>query len=52
MPCSRSATRAVTPISPDDTLGKVYFDRLFPMGVQAMLEAANLVIAGKHKEVV
>ncbi len=42
----------VTPIGPDDTLGTVYFDRLFPMGVQAMLEAADLVMAGKHKEVV
>jgi methionyl-tRNA formyltransferase len=41
-----------TPISPDDTLGTVYFDRLFPMGVKAMLEAADLVIAGKHREVV
>lgn len=39
-----------TPISPDDTLGSVYFDRLFPMGVQAMLEAADLVLAGKHTE--
>jgi methionyl-tRNA formyltransferase len=41
-----------TPISPDDTLGSVYFDRLFPMGVEAMLEAADLVVAGKHKETV
>ena len=41
-----------TPISPDDTLGSVYFDRLFPQGVKAMLEAADLVVAGKHKEVV
>jgi methionyl-tRNA formyltransferase len=41
-----------TPIGPDDTIGSVYFDRLFPMGVQAMLEAADLVVAGKHKEVV
>src|SRR3979411_709471 len=39
-----------TPLSPDDTLGTVYFDRLFPMGVQAMLEAADLVVAGKHRE--
>ena len=39
-----------TPISADDTLGSVYFDRLFPMGVQAMLEAADLVVAGRHKE--
>lgn len=41
-----------TPVSADDTLGTVYFDRLFPMGVAAMLEAADLVVAGKHKEVV
>ena len=41
-----------TPISPDDTLGSVYFDRLFPMGVKAMLEAADVVVAGKHKETV
>ena len=41
-----------TPISADDTLGTVYFDRLFPMGVKAMLEAADLVIANKHREVV
>lgn len=39
-----------TPIGEDDTLGSVYFDRLFPMGVKAMLEAADLVVAGKHKE--
>ncbi len=39
-----------TPIGPDDTLGSVYFDRLFPMGVQAMLEAADLVLAGKYTE--
>src|SRR5258708_5114822 len=41
-----------TEISPDDTLGTVYFDRLFPMGVKAMLEAVDLVVAGRHKEVV
>ena len=27
-----------TPISDTDSLGSVYFDRLFPMGVEAMLE--------------
>ena len=37
-------------ISPDDTLGSVYFERLFPMGVAAMLEAADLVVAGRHSE--
>jgi methionyl-tRNA formyltransferase len=42
----------ITPISDNDTLGTVYFDRLFPMGVAAMLEAADLVVAGKHTETV
>ena len=41
-----------TPVSADDTLGTVYFDRLFPIGVSAMLEAADLVVAGKHTEAV
>ncbi len=41
-----------TEVSDNDTLGTVYFDRLFPMGVKAMLEAADLVVAGKHKEIV
>src|SRR5512135_1358565 len=41
-----------TEIAENDTIGTVYFDRLFPMGVKAMLEAADLVVAGKHKEVV
>jgi methionyl-tRNA formyltransferase len=41
-----------TPIGPDDTLGTVYFDRLFPLGVQALLEAADLVVAGQHTETV
>ncbi|MDO8535193.1 MAG: methionyl-tRNA formyltransferase [Xanthobacteraceae bacterium] len=36
-----------TPIGPDDTLGTVYFDRLFPMGVEAICEAVDLVKAGK-----
>ena len=36
-----------TPISADDTLGSVYFDRLFPMGVEAMVEAVELVKEGK-----
>ena len=36
-----------TPIGPNDTLGTVYFDRLFPMGVDAMLESVDLVKANK-----
>lgn len=39
-------------ISENDTLGTVYFDRLFPLGVEAMLEAADLVVAGRHVEIV
>ena len=40
-----------TDVADNDTLGTVYFERLFPMGVQAMLEAADLVVAGKHEEI-
>jgi methionyl-tRNA formyltransferase len=34
-------------IGPDDTLGSLYFNHLFPMGVDAMLEAVDLVRDGK-----
>jgi methionyl-tRNA formyltransferase len=40
-----------TPIGPQDTLGSVYFDRLFPMGVEAMLEAVDLVKTGKAPKI-
>jgi methionyl-tRNA formyltransferase len=40
-----------TPISDTDSLGSVYFDRLFPMGVDAMLEAVDLVKAGKASRI-
>jgi methionyl-tRNA formyltransferase len=36
-----------TPIGPDDTQGSVYFERLFPMGVEALVEAVALVRAGR-----
>ena len=39
-------------IGPDDTLGSVYFERIFPMGVAALLEAADLVLAGRATETV
>ena len=39
-------------IGPDDTLGDLYFNKLFPMGVEALLEASSLVFAGQHKETV
>ena len=37
-------------IGPDETLGEVYFNKLFPLGVQALLEATDLVMAGRHGE--
>src|SRR5574341_1739200 len=37
-------------IGPDETLGDVYFNKLSPMGVAAMLEATDLVASGKHRE--
>ena len=37
-------------IGPDDTVGSLYFDRIFPLGVSALLEAADLVVAGKAAE--
>jgi methionyl-tRNA formyltransferase len=36
-----------TPISDEDTLGSVYFDRLFPMGVEALLDAVDLIAGGE-----
>jgi methionyl-tRNA formyltransferase len=33
-------------ISPDDTTGSLYFGKLFPLGVQAILEAVELVDTG------
>jgi len=34
-------------IGPDDTLGSIYFNKLFPMGVDAMVEGLDLVRDGK-----
>jgi methionyl-tRNA formyltransferase len=38
-------------IGPDETLGDVYFKKLFPIGVDAMMEAVDLVRAGKAPKV-
>jgi methionyl-tRNA formyltransferase len=40
-----------TEISDTDTLGSVYFDRLFPMGVEAMIESVDLVRDGKAPKI-
>ncbi len=34
-------------IAPDDTTGSLYFNALFPMGVEAMVEAVDLISKGK-----
>lgn len=33
-------------VGPDDTLGSIYFDKIFPLGVETVLEAVDLVKAG------
>ena len=38
-------------IGPEDTLGSLYFNSLYPMGVDAMLESVDLVKAGKAPKV-
>ncbi len=37
-------------IGPDDTAGSLYFDKIFPMGVEALVEAADLVVKGRAIE--
>jgi methionyl-tRNA formyltransferase len=39
-------------IGPDETLGDVYFKKLFPMGVDAMIEALDLVRDGRAPRIV
>jgi methionyl-tRNA formyltransferase len=38
-------------IEPDDTLGTLYFGKLFPLGVEAILEAVRLVKEGRAPRV-
>jgi len=38
------------PISPDDTAGSLYFDKIFPLGVEALVQAADLVVSGRATE--
>lgn len=39
-------------IGPDDTLGTVYFEKIFPLGIAATLEAIDLVKAGNPPRIV
>jgi methionyl-tRNA formyltransferase len=39
-------------ITAEDTLGSLYFDKLFPLGVEAMMESVDLVRDGKAPKIV
>ena len=39
-------------ISPDDSVGSLYFNHLFPMGVEAIIESVDLVAAGNAPKIV
>jgi methionyl-tRNA formyltransferase len=39
-------------IEPDDTVGTLYFNKLFPLGVEALVEAVRLVKEGKAPKIV
>ena len=39
-------------ITPDDTLGSLYFDKLFPMGVDALVEAVGMVAGGSAPRII
>ena len=38
-------------ITPDDTLGSLYFDKLFPLGIEAMVESVDLVREGRAPKI-
>ena len=37
-------------IGPDDTAASLYFDKIFPLGIEALVQAADLVVAGRATE--
>lgn len=39
--------RKEAPIAPDDTAGSLYFNRLFPMGIEALAESVALIREGR-----
>ena len=41
-----------TAIGPDDTVGSLYFNRLFPEGVDAMIESVDMVKAGTAPRII
>src|SRR5216684_844571 len=37
-------------IGPNDTAASLYFDKIFPLGIEALIQAAALVVAGRATE--
>jgi len=40
------------PIQEQDTVGSIYFNTLFPLGIDAMIEAVNLIKSGKAPAII
>jgi len=38
-------------IAPDDTTGSIYFNKLFPMGIDAIVEAVDLIKSGRAPKI-
>ena len=39
-------------VAPDDTTGSLYFNRIFPLGIEAIAEAVDLINAGNPPRIV
>jgi methionyl-tRNA formyltransferase len=39
-------------VEPNDTVGSIYFDRLFPLGIDSMIEAIDLIQSGRAPSIV
>jgi methionyl-tRNA formyltransferase len=39
------------PIAPDDTVGTLYFNKLFPIGIEAIMESIELIKQGKAPKI-
>ncbi len=40
------------PVEPNDTVGSIYFNRLFPLGIESMIEAIELIKNGRAPRIV
>ncbi len=40
------------PIGGSDTVGSIYFDKLFPMGIDSMIEAVDMIASGRAPRIV